>query len=97
MAQVVWTRKSISNLQAIFNYISVDSPVFAGRFVRNLISCTDRLEALPESGRIVPEFENPAIREIIYKNYRIVYRIGSVNLLEIVAVVHASRDMRWHC
>lgn len=50
---------------------------------------------MPRSGRIVPEFENPELREVIYGNYRIVYRvIGSNEDIEILAVVHGARDMR---
>jgi plasmid stabilization system protein ParE len=46
---------------------------------------------MPLSGRIVPEFSDPRYREIIYGNYRIVYRTNGP-ACEILAVVHASRD-----
>jgi len=35
---------------------------------------TDILHDHPEAGRIVPEYRNPRVREIIYPPYRIVYR-----------------------
>jgi plasmid stabilization system protein ParE len=35
----------------------------------------EELKAFPECGRIVPETGNKAIRELIYGNYRIIYRL----------------------
>jgi hypothetical protein len=50
-----------------------------------------RLEAFPQSGRIVPERNRENLREIIVRPHRIVYRVGS-GLVEIVTVFRASRD-----
>ena len=44
-------------------------------FGYELISETDRLQEFPESGRIVPEYRNDHVREIIFRPYRIVYRV----------------------
>ena len=95
MGEIKWTEKASSNLQSIFDYISRDSRLYAARYLKTLILSTKRLETMPRSGRIVPEFENPELREVIYGNYRIVYRvIGSNEDIEILAVVHGARDMR---
>jgi len=44
----------------------------------------------PEIGRIVPEYADPKMREIIYRNYRIVYRIEE-RIVEIITVFHGSK------
>jgi plasmid stabilization system protein ParE len=45
--------------------------------------------------RIVPELEDPRFREVIYGNYRIVYRIiGTDDDIEILAVIHGARDLK---
>jgi plasmid stabilization system protein ParE len=44
-------------------------------------------------GRVVPEFENPNLREMILKNYRIVYRIIDKDKIEILSVIHSVQDM----
>ena len=75
MGEIKWTERASSNLQAIFDYISRDSKTYAVRYVKALILATKRLETMPRSGRIVPEFENPELREVIYGNYRMVYRV----------------------
>lgn len=49
---------------------------------------------MPRCGRIVPEFENYGFREVVFQNYRIVYRLveGSEDV-EILAVVHSAREI----
>jgi len=50
------------------------------------------LEQFPKLGRIVPEYNNPDLREVIYKNYRIIYLIKRQQL-EIISVIHGSRKL----
>jgi len=85
MAKVIWTNKSLKDLKSIFEYISIDSRYYAARFVNRLVQRVDQLEVFPESGRVVPEKEDPAIREIIEGNFRIFYRLqrGTVIILRI--------------
>jgi len=49
-----------------------------------LLDRIGRLESFPESGRIVPEFDDPCIRELIRKPCRVIYRLKS----------HESRSQR---
>ncbi|MCF8111459.1 MAG: type II toxin-antitoxin system RelE/ParE family toxin [Desulfobacteraceae bacterium] len=54
----------------------------------------ERLVDFPESGRIVPEFGDPGIREVIRKPFRIVYRVrNDTNAVEIIRVWHAARGI----
>jgi toxin ParE1/3/4 len=48
---------------------------------------------LPRCGRIVPELKDYGLREVIYANYRIVYRIKNNNDIEILAVIHGAREL----
>lgn len=93
MAKVVWTEKASDHLQAIYEYIAHDSAVYAERFVRTLVKSTVKLESMPNCGRVVPEFNNAKLLEVIFQNYRIVYRvINNHRTIEILAVVHCARD-----
>jgi plasmid stabilization system protein ParE len=94
MAKIRWTEKSSRNLQSIHEYISWDSKIYAGRFVKSLIKATEKLELMPYYGRIVPEFERDDLREVIHQNYRIVYRVLDDDNVEILAVIHGARDIR---
>ena len=75
MAQISWTKKSLKDLKAINDYISLDSKFYAARFISVLVERVEQLMEFPESGRIVPEKNEPEIRELIQGNYRIFYRL----------------------
>ena len=53
----------------------------------------ERLENFPLSGRIVPEFGQEYIREIIFGSYRIVYLVGEEEV-SILTVFHSSRLLK---
>jgi len=82
-----WSPAARDDLHDIVLFIARDSPDRAMAFGFELISETDKLHIFPESGRVVPEYRNQAIREIIFRPYRIVYRIDHVRrLCEVVRV-----------
>ncbi|MCA1961755.1 MAG: type II toxin-antitoxin system RelE/ParE family toxin [Desulfomonile sp.] len=59
-----------------------------------LFQVVDRLSDFPDSGRMVPEFGDVAIREVIRRPCRIVYRVDrEKRLVEIVRVRHAARGI----
>ena len=90
--QVVLSHSSRKDLQDIVRYISLDDSSKALRFGRFLIHHAKGLAKFPEQGRVVPEFENDAIREIIVRNYRIVYQVDHNKLLiEVIRVWHSGR------
>ena len=95
MGKIKWSEKASSHLQAIYDFIAKDSRTYAVRFIKSLIKSTSKLEIAPRCGRIVPEFEVYGLREVIYQNYRIVYRVKDDNHhVEILAVIHCSRDFK---
>ena len=53
----------------------------------------DQLEEFPLIGRAVPEAKAVALRELIVHPYRVMYRVKR-SRREIVAIVHAARDVR---
>ena len=59
-----------------------------------LSNLVTRVKGIPSSGRIVPEFRDPRIREVIRRPCRIVYRIkANGGLIEIARVWHAARGI----
>lgn len=70
----------------------MDSPPTAERFGRLLIEKARSVGNFPWSGRVVPEFDDPKIREIIVKSFRIVYRVNETsNAVEEARFWHAAR------
>lgn len=80
-------------MEEIGQYISLDSVSHAKKYVVKLYEKAGLLQKQPYLGRIVPEFDQYRIRELIYENYRIIYRIKSTDIVEILLVHHASRDL----
>jgi toxin ParE1/3/4 len=90
MARIIWSPNASDDLESICEFIAIDSEYYARSFAKGIIKGIERLVVFPESGRIVPEYNLSNVREIIYQNYRIVYRVKS-EIIEIVTIVHSAR------
>jgi plasmid stabilization system protein ParE len=87
-----WSPAARLDLRELLAYIAEDDPGAARSFARSVFRAIERLTDFPESGRVVPEFNESTLREVIRKPCRIVYRIRSERQqVEIVRVWHAAR------
>jgi addiction module RelE/StbE family toxin len=91
MVRVEWTGIAIEDLNDIGEYIGKDSLKYAKMVVDKLFTSTNVLKQHPRIGRMVPEFNNPKIRELIRGSYRIIYRIVDENRVDIITVHHSSK------
>lgn len=92
--ELTWSPAARLDLKEIFAYIAEDNPIAATKFINSLFSSVEHLPAFPESGRVVPEFKDSSIREIIHRPCRIVYRIkAGQNQVEIARIWHAARGI----
>jgi len=91
--EIVWTNRALDSLNKFVDYIAKDDVITAERWALKIIEKTDQLIGHPESGRIVPEFNEPYLRELILGNYRIIYRIRKeVSTIYIQTVWHVRQD-----
>ena len=93
MGRLRWTAQAVKDVETICEFIAKDSIVYAHLFAKDILQTVKRLAKFPKSGRIVPEFSNENIREIILGNYRIIYRIKN-NIIEILTVYHSARLLK---
>ena len=84
---------AIEDLNSIAEYISKDSEYYAEDFVKRIIEQVERLYQFPEIGRKVPEQNDDNVREIIYHNYRLVYKLSD-DKIYISIISHGSYDLR---
>ena len=92
--KLIWSPAARNDLHDIIVFIARDDSDRAMSFGYELISEIDRLQEFPESGRIVPEYRNAVIREIIFRPYRIVYRVHpDSKVCEIARVWHSARGL----
>jgi plasmid stabilization system protein ParE len=89
---VLWTRQAQADLAAIRAFITQDSPHYASVVVARVIAATDQLVRFPESGRAVPEFQDPLVREVVHPPYRIVYRLVGVDEVHVLTVHHGLQS-----
>ena len=73
--KIIWSPLAIDRSSEIAEYIAQDKPSAAEKWINTVFSKVEQLKSSPEIGRIVPELNNVHFREIIYGNYRIIYRI----------------------
>lgn len=80
-----WTLKAANDLCEIARFIAFDNPLAASTMVKKIRKSVKRLARHPKSGRVVPEFGNEFIREVLIGNYRVVYRIerGALSILTV--------------
>jgi toxin ParE1/3/4 len=88
--RILWSPRSLRDLESIRAHIAEDSPLYADLVVQRLTRTPERLQQFPESGRVVPERGEADLREVIVRPFRVVYRVGA-EAIEIVTVFHASR------
>ena len=93
-SQLIWAPSARLDLRELASYIAEFCPEASARFVKHVFQVVEHLADFPESGRVVPEFNSPNIREVIRRPCRIVYRVKSgERVVEIVRVWHAARGM----
>jgi len=91
---IVFAESAVNDLEDILAwYVDQEVPEVGKRLVGEVIAQVERLADFPESGRIVPEFELPHLREIIYPPFRIVYRIDGVSI-SIIRVWRGERVLK---
>jgi len=89
---LVWTLRALANLETISDFIERDNPRAAEHWFTLLASKADSIPDMPFRGRIVPEYRREDVRELVLRNYRMVYRIR-VERIEILTVFEAHREI----
>lgn len=90
--KVTWTNEVYEDLESIAEYISRDSPYYASAFIEEVLDVGKTLNVFPERGRRVPEINDPDIREIFVKEYRLIYRVEE-DRITILGFIHGRRDL----
>lgn len=94
--KVIISNEARNNIKEIFDYIALDSLKYAKETTQNIRSYIHRLKEFPYIGRYIPELLDKHYkqhRELIYKNYRIIYSVSeNKNEIYIHFVVHGARN-----
>ena len=88
--RIIWSPLAVDRASEIADYIAQDKPSAAEKWIDTVFSKVEQLKSSPEIGRIVPEINDSQIRELIYGNYRIIYRIEKERV-SILTIRHGSQ------
>ena len=75
--QIEFTESAFSDLEDLKEYYTEQLvPNVGETFINEIIAQVETIPDNPEIGRIVPEFQDKNIRELIHKPFRVVYQLG---------------------
>jgi plasmid stabilization system protein ParE len=91
---VNFAESAIRDLEEIRDYFCEQLVAEIGeRFIREIIILIEDLPGHPDRGRIVPEFNQPSLRELIHPPFRIVYR-REAQQISIVRIWRSERLLK---
>ena len=90
---VIWSDPARADLRSIHDFIAHDSLHYAKKVTQDIAVKTDILDELPRMGKLVPELDNEAIRELSMYSWRILYEIREPDVV-VLAVIHKRRDLQ---
>ncbi|MBA4417668.1 MAG: plasmid stabilization protein [Syntrophus sp. (in: bacteria)] len=88
--KIIWSPLAIDRLSEIATYIAQENPTAAEKWVDTVFRKVEDLQNFPESGMVIPETENKTIRELIYGNYRLIYRLEEKRI-SVLTVRHGKQ------
>jgi toxin ParE1/3/4 len=75
-------------------YFAQYSPARATLFVDSIFRQLDLLRRHPRLGRVVPEFNIEVLRELLFRQYRLIYRIISDARIDVLALQTRLRPLQ---
>ena len=73
--KIIFSLKAVNDLETIVRYVALDNPEIVKRLRENLLNKAKELEKFPLRGQIVPEFDQVNLHQLLFKPYRIIYRV----------------------
>ena len=79
-------------LDDVVSYIAQDSRRAAERLLVHALETASSLDVHSERGRVVPELDQPNVRQLLVQRYRPLYAVSPTEV-QILAFVHSARDL----
>lgn len=88
--RIIWSPLAVHRASEIADYIAQDKPSAAVRWVNEAFTKVEQLKSSPQIGRVVPEISDDQFRELIYGNYRIIYRV-ELKQISVLTIRHGKQ------
>ena len=95
MARLIWTEPALRDLETIAEYIALDKPDAAKRYVQKVFAVVDRLSHFPKSGSIPPEISDLPYRQVVVPPCRVFYRYDKEYVF-IIFVMRSEQNLLRH-
>ena len=90
--KVIFSPSAQADLEEIVRYAARRNADAALRLGYQLIIRAEVVAAFPEMGRVAPEFQQPNLREVMCRSYRVIYRLEKdEQRIEVVRFWHGAR------
>ncbi|MBB5396274.1 type II toxin-antitoxin system RelE/ParE family toxin [Mucilaginibacter sp. AK015] len=90
---ITYSDISRRDLRAIYNFIRRDSLFYAKKEIKEIRLAITKLKLNPLLGRRFEKFDDELTRELIFKNYRIIYDIVPDKRINILSIHHHARSL----
>lgn len=89
-----FSKSAIEDLKGIKEYyLEQGVPQIGQNFVAAIVEHIETLSAHPDIGRVVPEFNDVSIRELIHSPFRVVY-LSEIESIKIIRVWRSERLLK---
>jgi plasmid stabilization system protein ParE len=93
MVDIEWNEDAVQDFEEIYNHLKKLDIIYAENFSETILDKCEFLSSFPKLGRMVSNLQNDRVREVITKQYRIIYFLKNEDCIEILAIVHTKRDL----
>lgn len=90
--RLIWAPQALERAAEIVDYIATDRPAAALDWIDGLEERLTALPGLPDQGRVVPEWYESTVRELIYKRHRVIYEVHA-DRVEILTIRHSREQI----
>ena len=91
MVRIIFSKSARRDLKEIIDYIKRDSVRYAILERQYIVKAIDKLILHPEKGKLFDK--NSTYRELVFRNYRIIYRLVSDAQINILTIHHHARSI----
>jgi len=89
-----YTTRFLHEVDEQAQYLAQYSPTRASLFVDSIFRQLELLKQHPRLGRAVPEFGDETIREVLFRQYRLIYRIVADDRIDVLALQSGLRPLQ---
>src|SRR5262245_385470 len=90
MARLIWSPRAVADLEDICEYIARSSDRYASVFAEQVVALIESIPQHPRMGSVVTEYNRDDLRERLFHNYRIIYRLRGSDV-QVVSICHGAK------